>query len=124
MSSNIVERGNVALHGSCARTRAITRRFSTTTRSATPQPSSRKCGETAEVAGKERVAGGELRFSIVTSDRAPHPENVPGPFYVEDAPRFSDTLHDWLALDDAFGDVRWQTAAACESGGSWQRTPW
>ncbi len=39
-------------------------------------------------------------------------------------PRLSDTLHDWLAADDAFGDVRWQTEAEWEARGSWQRTPW
>lgn len=39
-------------------------------------------------------------------------------------PRFSDTLNDWLAIDDAFDDVRWQTETEWAAGGSWQRTPW
>lgn len=39
-------------------------------------------------------------------------------------PRFSDTLNDWFASEDAFDDVRWQTEAEWEAGGSSQRTPW
>ncbi|MDB4957515.1 MAG: hypothetical protein JWO36_5084 [Myxococcales bacterium] len=39
-------------------------------------------------------------------------------------PRLSDTLHDWLTADDAFDDVRWQTAEQWRSRGPSQPTPW
>ena len=36
----------------------------------------------------------------------------------------SDTLHDWIMVDDAFVDVRWQTEEQFLANGAWLPTPW
>lgn len=52
--------------------------------------------------------------------------NQPGRWVVRHhgPPRFSDTLHDWLAGDERFEDVRWQTKAQWATDGPSQLTPW
>ena len=39
-------------------------------------------------------------------------------------PRLSDSIHDWLTQDPAFGSLRWQTREQSDADGTWTATPW